>query len=172
MSTSPCALIVYSSLSGNTKEAANIIQEELIKAGFQVVVESIQCPQVKQENEQKMYSQSEFNKFRFDVKAPVNDPRQFPLVLFGGPVWWYHLSPAVSGWIKQAKFDKLSTFGTFQQCGSEGYKEAFADVEQLLGTKAEKVVIFDNDHKKTKGGMRDKLTNFVQTVVTAYKATH
>lgn len=36
MSSSTRALIVYSSLKGHTKSAANILKEELKKAGYEV----------------------------------------------------------------------------------------------------------------------------------------
>ncbi|KAA6389345.1 MAG: hypothetical protein EZS28_015128 [Streblomastix strix] len=172
MSSSTRALIVYSSLKGHTKSAANILKEELKKAGYEVVIEEIQCAQVSPKNEQDLMTEDSFKKTVFEVKQPVNDPQQFGIVLFGGPVWWYHLIPSIDAWIAKAKFDKKSTFGTFQQCDSLGFQAAYADLEKLLGASVERTVIFDKDHTKDKGGIRDKLTQFAQVVVAAYKAKH
>ncbi|KAA6391701.1 MAG: hypothetical protein EZS28_012768 [Streblomastix strix] len=101
------------------------------------------------------------------IGPPLNDPREFDIVLFGGPIWWKRMIPTLKSWLEIVKFSERSVIGTFQQCTSNEYEETYVAPDELIGKKIEKTVVFDKDHKNDATVAIEKLSQFAQIVISA-----
>lgn len=117
-------LVVYYSLTGNTKDIANIIKNETGADIFEI--------------------KSEFDYYRKDVEEVVKEhlsegykPKltsslqnidQYDLIFIGSPVWWFSIPPPVTSFLSQyeLKGKKVVPFCT---CGSD-YGDFFKQFEK------------------------------------------
>ncbi|KAA6401202.1 MAG: hypothetical protein EZS28_003274, partial [Streblomastix strix] len=122
----PRALIVYYTLSGNSKQAADLVVSEFQKNNIEVIVEEIMCTGAKPSTFSALkqgFRMMTGSKYVLD-NPPVNDPRQFEYVVFGAPVWAWRVCPVLDVWLNAAQYDPAKTnFGAFIQCGKNGFEK-------------------------------------------------
>lgn len=96
-------LIAYYSLSGNTKEVAEAIQEKIGGTLFE-----IQTVQSYPEEYRATTAQAkkEINEgFRPELKTKVENMAQYDTVFIGSPNWWGTIAPAVSTFLESYDFN-------------------------------------------------------------------
>ena len=66
------------------------------------------------------------------IEAPRLDPRLYPLVLIGTPIWNASVSAPVRAYLAQNRH-RLPSVAFFATCGGSGTGRAFRQMEQLVG---------------------------------------
>ncbi|KAA6363797.1 MAG: hypothetical protein EZS28_040676, partial [Streblomastix strix] len=122
----PRALIVYYTLSGNSKQVADLVAAEFQKNNIEAIIEEIKSSDAKPSTFAMMkhgFLTMTGSKYKLD-NPPVNDPRQFEYVVFGAPVWAWRVCPVLDVWLNAAQYDPAKTnFGAFIQCGKNGFEK-------------------------------------------------
>ncbi|KAA6393679.1 MAG: hypothetical protein EZS28_010795 [Streblomastix strix] len=157
------ALVVYYSLSGTTKQVADILVTELQKIRIETIVEVIKCTQAEGAGMAKQGFRTVFGtKYVLD-NPPQNDPREFEYVLIGSPIWSLGNTPVLDEWMKLVKFDTTKTkFGAFIQCFGTFYNKIFNKIEKVVGKPlTAKVPIFQKEAKNSPEIITKKIEDFV-----------
>lgn len=69
------------------------------------------------------------------------NPRDFNMIIIGTPIWAWTVSPAVRTYIEQYKdVLKEKELGFFCTMGANGDKQAFAEMEKIIGRKPRAVL--------------------------------
>lgn len=96
--SNPKVLVAYYSWSGNTKEVANAIHEQVGGDLFEIqTVEAYPS----EYSETTAQAKKEINEgFRPKLKGSVDNMAQYDVVFIGSPNWWGTIAPAVSSFIE------------------------------------------------------------------------
>lgn len=96
--SNPKVLVAYYSWSGNTKEVANAIHEQVGGDLFEIqTVETYPS----EYSETTAQAKKEINEgFRPKLKGSVDNMAQYDVVFIGSPNWWGTIAPAVSSFIE------------------------------------------------------------------------
>ena len=95
-------LVIYYSLTGNTKSIAETIQNKT--GGDLLEIETVKdYPAAYSEITEEAKSELETGELPALKKSPP-DMSSYDLILVGSPVWWYTVSTPVMSFLKQADF--------------------------------------------------------------------
>lgn len=95
----PKILIAYYSWSGNTKEVAEKIHEEV--GGDIFRIETVQ-PYPEEYHATTTQAKQEINEgFKPELKSKVDNIAQYDVVFIGSPNWWGTIAPAVSSFLAE-----------------------------------------------------------------------
>ncbi|KAA6367109.1 MAG: hypothetical protein EZS28_037363 [Streblomastix strix] len=168
------ALVVYYSLSGTTKQVADILISELQKKGIDTVVEVIKCAQAEGVGMAKQgFRTVTGTKYNLD-NPPENDPRQFEFVFIGAPVWSFGNIPVPEQWMKSVQFDIDKTkFGAFVPYLLESYSKLFGlynrvfnKIEKAIGKPlTAKVAILQKEVKEHPETVLQKIEDLINGVI-------
>ncbi|KAA6362638.1 MAG: hypothetical protein EZS28_041835 [Streblomastix strix] len=170
------ALIVYYSLTTNTKFVSDLIVEELNKNNIQATVEVVSYSGVKPgffSTINQGFKMLGSNSQKLD-SPPQNDPRKFKYVLFGGPVWWYKIAPPLNEWLKTVEYDPESTnFAAFITCGSSGYEKGFKQIEDITKKPlTSKLHFVAKELSKNTEDVHKKVEEFVKALIAQRNVAH
>jgi flavodoxin len=107
-------LVIYYSLTGNTKSIAETIQNKT--RGDLLEIETVKdYPAAYSEIVEEAKKELETGELPALKKSPP-DMSSYDLILVGSPVWWYTVSTPVMNFLTQADFagKKVSAFGTHE----------------------------------------------------------
>lgn len=122
------ALVVYFSRTGHTRRLAERLARELDGATM-----AITEPRTRQGFLGYQRSLLEAVTGRdADIEAPRRDPADYDLVLFGTPVWGWHLASPVRALARQWS-RRPSRVAFFATMGGSGSQNAFDELRRLLG---------------------------------------
>jgi flavodoxin len=151
-------LVVYYSLSGNTKDVA-----EIIAAEFDAFLEPIQ-DSVKRSGFLG-YMRSGFEGLtgkRSVIKKPEKHPEQFDLVIVGSPVWAGNMSSPVRSYLSNHPI-KSSKFAAFCTSGGPQNKKALADMSNLALQSPIATLGLSNAELES-GKHKEKIETFIATI--------
>ncbi|SFV44163.1 cyclophilin-like fold protein [Mammaliicoccus sciuri] len=145
-------LVVYYSLSGNTKLLAEKIHEV---TGGDINEIELKSPYPKSLSEADKRSKEERSSGQLpELKKDILDLRAYDLVLFGGPVWSDTLATPLEGFIQTKELSKLRIAPFYTYANNSGnYEEHFQrllanhDIENGLGLSSSELT---DDQKITK----------------------
>ena len=160
-------LISYYSRSGNNAKIAHILKECL--DGFPEVETQVEVIEdLKDRSGTSGYilgGRDAMLKKPADIKIPTFDVSDFDMLVIGGPVWAWTVSPAIRTYCMKYGRDaaRLAFFCTM---GSSGNKGAFAEMEKLC-TKAPVAVLAFKDRQLGENGvlLKDGITDFAAECV-------
>ena len=121
-------LVVYYSRSGNTRQVAEAIAQEL-----GAVVEEI-VDRKKRSGAMGFAGGGKDALFKklTQIDEPTNDPSAFELVLIGTPVWAGRMAPAVRTWLSRFR-DCLPQIAFFATAGGQSGAGTFEGMGELCG---------------------------------------
>jgi flavodoxin len=113
-------LVVYYSLSGNTKEVANLIHEEVGGDVFE-----IQTKQTYPTEHDPLIAQAKqelTDGYQPELKTKLDHINTYDVIFIGSPVWWGTFAPAVSTFLSQYDLSgkTIIPFCTHASNGGEG----------------------------------------------------
>ena len=94
----PKILVAYYSWSGNTKEVANAIHEQV--GGDLFEIQTVEAYPTEYKATTVQAKQEINDGFRPKLKSNVADMAQYDIVFIGSPNWWGTIAPAVSSFIE------------------------------------------------------------------------
>ena len=117
-------LVVYYSLTGNTKDVANIIKNETGADIFEIKSEFDYYRKDVEEIVKKHLSEG----YKPKLTSSLQNIDQYDLIFIGSPVWWFSIPPPVMSFLSQyeLKDKKVVPFCT---CGSD-YGDFFKQFEK------------------------------------------
>ncbi len=117
-------LVVYYSLTGNTKDIANIIKNETGADIFEIKSEFDYYRKDVEEVVKKHLSEG----YKPKLTSSLQNIDQYDLIFIGSPVWWFSVPPPVMSFLSQyeLKGKKVVPFCT---CGSD-YGDFFKQIEK------------------------------------------
>ncbi len=128
-------LVVYYSMTGHTKTAAEALAEEL-KADL-VRIEDVEAPDV-----HKLYERSYFDKFK-KKPAPIKKVgvtiSKYKRIFIGSPVWWGEQAPEISTFLKDNDLSGKDVV-LFFTSGGGGAGKAIGKLTKEIEAKGGKVV--------------------------------
>lgn len=153
-------LIVYFSLTGNTRKVVNEIQEVTNGDVFEIQPD-FNYYQVKSRTEMEELGKEQVNNgFKPEITNSVADIDSYDLIIIGSPVWWYSVTPPVMSFLSIYNLDgkRVAPFCT---CGSdEGdffsqFEDAIPNAEVLEGMILTEAEIADEN------GMAEKVESWI-----------
>ncbi len=148
-------LIVYFSLTGNTKQVANIMEEFTNGVVFEIQPD-FDYSKVQSKAEMGQLGKQQVNEgFRPELKNTVADIDTYDLIIIGSPVWWYSVTPPVMSFLSQYNLEgkKVAPFCT---CGSVAgdfftqFEDAIPDAEVLNGLTLTEAELQKDEESKEK----------------------
>lgn len=105
-------LVVYFSLTGNTKPVAEKIQQ--LTGADLFLIETVRTYPLERPAKAEEPKKELESGVWPELKAPPPDMSSYDLILVGGPVWWYTVSTPVRSFLQQADFagKKVAPFVT------------------------------------------------------------
>ena len=98
---------------------------------------------------------------RSEIITPVNNPGNFDLVVIGGPVWAWTVSPPVSTYCSDYGVEAIKV-AFFCCMGGSGAKKTFSEMQKLCKKIPLEVISFKDRELKTEEIiLRKKIQNFV-----------
>ncbi|KAH7827895.1 uncharacterized protein MONOS_251 [Monocercomonoides exilis] len=167
----PRILIIYFTRTGNSKMICDNLVAEFQKSGINTVTEAVvfndATPGVGKY--WKHVFKSLFGaKYQLDAE-PVNDPRQFDIVIFGTPVWSWGLPPPVAEWLKKRNFDiTRTTFAAYVQMNAQGAESCIKDIEKLIKAKMSVSIISKSGEFKNRSNIDAKSVEFAANILKAH----
>ncbi len=127
-SDAPRVLIVYYSLSGNTADVANAIQDATGGDIYRIELVN-DYPANKKERREQLMAEIEQN-YLPPLREPGPNIAEYDIIFLGSPVWGYHLSQPVKSFLR--KYDLSGkTVIPFASHGGGGRSRLFSDVANL-----------------------------------------
>ena len=123
-------LVVYYSRTGFTRKIATLISERL-KADLDEVIDK------KDRSGSMGYILAGKDAMKKELTGItyIRDPKDYDLVLIGGPVWAFTVSPAIRTYLdRNADTLKIKNVAFFATQGSSGAEGKFKAMEETLGT--------------------------------------
>jgi flavodoxin len=124
-------LVVYYSRTGLTKKIATLISTKL-KADLDEIIDK------KDRSGAMGYMRAGKDAMKNELTSITftYDPKDYDIILIGGPVWAWTVSPAVRTYLdKNADVLKIKTVAFFATQSSDGAEKKFAAMESVLGMK-------------------------------------
>ena len=153
-------LVVYYSLSGNTKQIADNIADKTDAAMFEIktTAEIEQGPKfyldIKKQLKNKKYP---------SIEEKMPDFQEYDTIFVGFPVWWYTIATPVLAFLQTADFNgkKVVPFST----QGSNYGTSFTDFEQMAkNAKIAKGNSFNNVDKKYDKAVDNKITDWLNNL--------
>jgi menaquinone-dependent protoporphyrinogen IX oxidase len=124
-------LVVYYSRTGLTKKIATLISTKL-KADLDEIIDK------KDRSGPKGYMVAGKDAMQESL-TPIDytyDPKEYDLIIIGGPVWAWNVSPAVRTYLdKNADALKIKKIAFFATQSSDGADKKFKSMETVVGLK-------------------------------------
>lgn len=122
------ALVVYYSRSGNTREVAQIIAQEI-----PCDIEEIHDTQNRSGILGWIKSGYQVNRGKLTTLKPMEkDPSEYELVIIGTPIWAGYPSVPVKTYLIENK-DKIKNVAFFATYTSSGFSKAVKNMREILG---------------------------------------
>lgn len=145
-------LIAYYSRTGNSKRIASLLKEifEELPGVFTQIESIVDLKNRTGVGGYAIGGRDAAMKKLTDITPPMNDAGNFDMVIIGGPVWAWTVSPAIRTYCSDQgrKARKIAFFCTM---GGSGDKRAFSEMERLCG-KPPRSVLSLTDGMIKKGG--------------------
>ena len=141
-------LVVYYSLSGNTKRIAEMIQKEI---GGDIAQIDTVTPYTGDYNAIVKQGNDEVNRgFMPEIKPLRVNPGDYDTIVIGTPVWWYTYAPAVKTFLENTDFSGKTVYpfainGGWIGHTFEDYKTACGGAEVKPGLN----IRFDENNLRT-----------------------
>jgi menaquinone-dependent protoporphyrinogen IX oxidase len=163
-------LIVYYSRTGLTKKVATSISTALNAKGFSTnkgsTVDLDEIIDAKKRSGAIGYVKAGKDAMQNKLTkiAYVNNPKEYDLVIIGGPVWAWTVTPAVRTYIDK-NIDTLKTkkIAFFATQGSSGAEKKFEAMEQMLKIKPLVTLIVNGKDFKGNAYLK-KIDSFVESI--------
>lgn len=158
----PKTLIVYFSVSGNTKRVAEIIQKET-----KGDIARIQPQTPYQTNDMSSLSeqgQKEVNAHYQPPIEPLPDVSLYDRIVVGTPTWWYTMAPAVRTFFTQTDLKGKTVVLFMTNAGWPG--TVIKDMKAAAGGAhviAEKEVLFDSNGGHNMQTAESEIKNWIQS---------
>lgn len=144
-------LVVYYSRTGNTKKIGDEIAKKL-KADSEEIIDL---------KDRKRFivgwlisGKDATTENTTEIKFK-KDPSKYDLVIIGGPVWAWTITPAIRKYLSTNKLKKVAFFAT---CGSQ-FGKTFGEMEKL--SKKPEVVLGLNKKEIKAGNYNEKMKEFI-----------
>ncbi len=148
-------LIVFFSLTGNTRKIAQAISEEL-----NGTLEEIQDTRNRNGIAGYLLSIMEaIFKKRSKIQEVKHDPSAYDLVIIGTPVWAFNISSPVRTYLEQKK-NSINEAAFFVTCTASGGKKVLQDMTNLYGKKASALLEIKEEDIKS-GKYLEKVKQFI-----------
>jgi flavodoxin len=122
-------LIIYYSWSGNTGEAAKMVQKE---TGGDIFEIQTVTPYPKEYKAVTQQAKKEINDgYKPAIKAKVNNIDEYDFIFVGSPNWWGTIAPAVTAFLSENDLSG-KTVAPFFTHGGGGMQKCAADMSKLL----------------------------------------
>lgn len=149
-------LIVFFSLTGNTRKIAQAISDEL-----NGTLEEIQDTRNRNGIAGYLLSIMEaIFKKRSKIQEVKHDPSAYDLVIIGTPVWAFNISSPVRTYLEQKK-KSINAAAFFVTCTASGGKKVLQDMTNLYGKKASALLEIKEEDIKS-GKYLEKVKQFIQ----------
>jgi flavodoxin len=149
-------LIVFFSLTGNTRKIAQAISDEL-----NGTLEEIQDTRNRNGIAGYLLSIIEaLFKKRSKIQEVKHDPSVYDLVIIGTPVWAFNISSPVRTYLEQKK-NSINAAAFFVTCTASGGKKVLQDMTNLYGKKASALLEIKEEDIKS-GKYLEKVKQFIQ----------
>jgi flavodoxin len=149
-------LIVFFSLTGNTRKIAQAISDEL-----NGTLEEIQDTRNRNGIAGYLLSIMEaLFKKRSKIQEVKHDPSAYDLVIIGTPVWAFNISSPVRTYLEQKK-KSINAAAFFVTCTASGGKKVLQDMTNLYGKKASALLEIKEEDIKS-GKYLEKVKQFIQ----------
>lgn len=153
-------LVVYYSLSGNTKQIADNIANKTDAEMFEIkTTETIEQNPKFYLNIKKQLA----NKKYPSIEEKTPDFQAYDTVFVGFPVWWYTIATPVLAFLQKADFNgkKVVPFST----QGSNYGTSFADFEKMAkNAKIGKGASFNNINKKYDKAVDNKINDWLNNL--------
>ena len=157
MSDNKC-LVVYYSRSGNTRQVAEAIAQELGAVIEEIVDRKRRSGALGFLGGCK---DALFNKLT-EIDEPMNDPSTFELVVIGTPVWAGKMTPAVRTWLSRF-LDSLPQVAFLATAGGQSGAGTFKGMGKVLGKRPVDTLSFTEKQLKAED-WRGEVRQFVAGV--------
>lgn len=148
-------LIVFFSLTGNTRKIAQAISDEL-----NGTLEEIQDTRNRNGIAGYLLSIMEaIFKKRSKIQEVKHDPSAYDLVIIGTPVWAFNISSPVRTYLEQKK-NSINAAAFFVTCTASGGKKVLQDMTNLYGKKASALLEIKEEDIKS-GKYLEKVKQFM-----------
>lgn len=148
-------LIVFFSLTGNTRKIAQAISDEL-----NGTLEEIQDTRNRNGIAGYLLSIMEaIFKKRSKIQEVKHDPSAYDLVIIGTPVWAFNISSPVRTYLEQKK-KSINAAAFFVTCTASGGKKVLQDMTNLYGKKASALLEIKEEDIKS-GKYLEKVKQFM-----------
>lgn len=148
-------LIVFFSLTGNTRKIAQAISDEL-----NGTLEEIQDTRNRNGIAGYLLSIIEaLFKKRSKIQEVKHDPSAYDLVIIGTPVWAFNISSPVRTYLEQKK-KSINAAAFFVTCTASGGKKVLQDMTNLYGKKASALLEIKEEDIKS-GKYLEKVKQFM-----------
>jgi flavodoxin len=148
-------LIVFFSLTGNTRKIAQAISDEL-----NGTLEEIQDTRNRNGIAGYLLSIMEaLFKKRSKIQEVKHDPSAYDLVIIGTPVWAFNISSPVRTYLEQKK-NSINAAAFFVTCTASGGKKVLQDMTNLYGKKASALLEIKEEDIKS-GKYLEKVKQFM-----------
>lgn len=149
-------LVVYFSLTGNTKYVASIMKDFTEGEVFEIQPDFDYSKVQSRSEMEELGKQQVEEGFKPELKNSVTDIDAYDLIIIGSPVWWYSITPSVMSFLSQYDLagKKVAPFCT---CGSVAgdfftqFEEAIPDAEVLKG------LILTEEELRDEGEVKEKI---------------
>lgn len=153
-------LIVYFSLTGNTKKVANIMKDTA-KGDIFEIQPDFDYSKVTSRTEMEELGQKQVDEgFQPELKNSVKNIEEYDLIIIGSPVWWYSVTPPVMSFLSQydLKDKKVAPFCT---CGSVA-GEFFTQFEEAIpDAKVQKGLTLTEAELNDEEGLNEKIDTWL-----------
>ena len=153
-------LIVYYSLSGNTKQIAENIANKTEAEIFEIKTSETIKPnakfylEIKQQLKSKKYPQ---------IQENLPDFSKYDTVFVGFPVWWYTIATPMLSFLEKVDFSDKKVF-PFSTQGSN-YGTSFADFKNMAkNAKIGEGTSFNNVDKKYNKAVDNKISSWLNSL--------
>lgn len=151
-------LVVYYSLEGNTKEAA----EQIAKAISADLLELKPIKDVPKEGGKKFFLGGMKAMFGTGTKLQTieSNPLEYDRIILGTPVWAGKPAPAIKTFLKKYEVkDKVSSLFTFSGSGND--EKCVANLKKKLPQMKHTITLIDRNNAKLATSNADKLNSFI-----------
>lgn len=138
-------LVVYYSLSGNTRAIATVIAREL-----GADLEEIGCGTYSAGGWSYIRAAIDSLRGKLPPIEPISrSPAEYDLVVIGGPVWASHLATPARAFLQ--RYPQLPAVAFFVTQGGSGAERAFREMKQLTGGEPQATLIVREQDVKAGG---------------------